>query len=74
MYEEPFLDTFILKTRDIAHLSSTKDFSQPNTWRHACAICVLHVKHHTSPVPPFLIMQNISTKDMAESDIVKLEV
>jgi len=30
--------------------------------------------HPPSPVPPFLLTQNLSPKDIAESDIMKLKV
>jgi len=30
--------------------------------------------HPPSPVPPFLLMQNLSPKDIAGSDIMKLKV
>jgi len=40
------------------------------------AVCTLWVWvcPPTSPVPPFLLMQNLSLKDIAGSDIMKLKV
>jgi len=38
------------------------------------AVCTLWVHPPTSPVPPFLLTQNLSPKDIAGSDIMKLKV
>ena len=42
--------------------------------RHSRAVCTLRVHPPTSPVPPFLLGQNLSPKDIAASDIMKLKV
>jgi len=38
------------------------------------AVCTLWVHPPTSPVPPFLLTQNLSPKGIAGSDIMKLKV
>jgi len=42
--------------------------------RHSHAVCTLQVHSSTSLVPPFLLMQNQSPKDIARYDIMKLKV
>jgi len=42
--------------------------------RHGQAVCILWVHPPTSPVPPLLLTQNLSPKDIAGSDIMKLKV
>jgi len=41
--------------------------------RRSHAVCTLQV-HPPPPVPPFLLMQNLSPKNIAGSDIMKLKV
>jgi len=38
------------------------------------AVCPLQVHPPTSPIPPFLLKQNLSPKDIAGSGIMKLKV
>ena len=42
--------------------------------RRGHAVCTLWVHLPTSPVPPFLLTQNLSPKDIARSDIMKLKI
>jgi len=42
--------------------------------RHGHAVFTLQVHPPTSPIPPFLLKQNLSPKDIARSDIMKLRV
>ena len=42
--------------------------------RRGHAVCTLRVHPPTSLVPPFLLTQNLSPKDIARSDIMKLKV
>ena len=42
--------------------------------RRSHSACTLRVDPPTSPVPPFLLTQNLSPKDIAGSDIMKLKV
>ena len=42
--------------------------------RRGHAVCTLRVHPPTSPVPPFLFTQNLSPKDIAGSDIMKMKV
>ena len=42
--------------------------------RRSHAVCTLWVHPPTYPIPPFLLKQNLSPKDIARSDIVKLKV
>jgi len=42
--------------------------------RHSHAVCTLWAHPPTPPVPPFLLTQNLSLKDIAKSDIMKLKV
>ena len=42
--------------------------------RQGHAVCTLRVYHPPLPVPPFLLTQNLSPKDIAGSDIMKLKV
>ena len=42
--------------------------------RRGHAVCTLRVTHPPPPVPPILLTQNLSLKDIARSDIMKLKV
>ena len=42
--------------------------------RHGHAVCTLWVHPPISPCPALLLMQNLSPKDIARSDIMKLKV
>jgi len=42
--------------------------------RRGHAVCTLRVHPPTSPCPALLLMQNLSPKDIAGSDIMKLKV
>ena len=42
--------------------------------RRSHAVCTLRVYPPTSPLSPFLLTQNLSPKDIARSDIMKLKV
>ena len=66
--EDYFLSTFMQKRREMAHPVLTKGFLQlspeaamlPGPSVEACP---------PPPVPPFLLAQNLSSKDIAGSDI-----
>jgi len=42
--------------------------------RRGHAVCTFGCTHPPPPVPPFLLTQNLSPKDIAGSDIMKLKV
>ena len=42
--------------------------------RHAHVVCTFWVHPPTSPVPPFLLMQNLTPSDIVQSDIMKLSL
>ena len=42
--------------------------------RHGHAVCTLRVTHPPPTVPPFLLTQNLSPKDIAGSDIMNLSL
>jgi len=49
----------------MAHPVPTKGFLQLSPRRGSHAVCTLQV-HPPPPVPPFLLAQNLSPKDIAE--------
>jgi len=53
---------------------SANQVASKDKCRCSHAVCTLQVHPPTPPVPPFLLTQNLSTKDIAGSDIVKLKV
>ena len=62
--EEWFLWLFALKRREMAPPGPTKAFySQPR--QPACAITWRVTPAHLSPIPPFLLAQNLSSKQIA---------
>ena len=66
--EGRFLSPFMQRRREVAHPVPTKDFLQLNPQATmlpgpSVVTCPL------SPIPPFLLAQNQSPKDIARSDI-----
>ena len=53
--------------------SSANQVASEDKPRRGHAVCTLRV-HPPPPVPPFLLTKNLSPKDIAESDIMKLKV
>jgi len=53
--EDCFLSPFVHMRREMAHPGMTKGF--------------LQLSPEAAPVPPFLLVQNLSPKDIARSDI-----
>ena len=68
-----FLSPFMLKTTEMALPVPTKTFQSQSPDAHmlfAPSGCT----HPPPPVPPFLLSQNLSPKDIAGCDIMKLKV
>ena len=63
-----FLSPFMQRRREMAHLGLTKGFLQLSP--EAATLPGPRVETHPPPpVPPFLLAQNLSPKDIAGSDI-----
>jgi len=58
----------------MAYLAQTKGFSWVSPCRHGHAAAPFWCTHPPPPIPLFLLMQNLSTKDIAGCDIMKLKV
>ena len=73
MWEDCFPGPFMLKSREMAYPAPTKGFLQarPDT---AMLFAHFEYTHSPSPAPPFLLTQNLSPKDIAGYDIMKLKV
>ena len=69
-WEDCFLGPFMLKTLEMA------TWLQPSMAkpRRGHAVCTLWVHPPPPHVPPFLLTQNLSPKDIARRDIMKLNV
>jgi len=61
------------KMTEIALLVPTKAFLEPNP-DTAMLFALFRCTHPPPPVLPFLLKQNLSPKDIAGSDIMKLKV
>ena len=62
--EDRFLSLFVLRRREMAHPGLTKGFLQLSP-----EAAMLPGPRPPPPVPPFLLVQNLSPKDIAGSDI-----
>ena len=66
--EDYFLSPFVQRRREMAHPVPTKGFLQPSP-EAAMLFAPFRCTHPHSPIPPFLLKQNLSPKDIARSDI-----
>ena len=67
MARRPFLSLFVHRRREVAHPVLTKGFLQLSP--EAAILPGPRVETRPPPVPPFLLAQNLSPKDIARSDI-----
>jgi len=68
--EDRFLSLFVHKKREMAHPVLTKGFLELSP--EAAMLPGPRVETHPPPpVPPFLLAQNLSLKDIARSDITR---
>ena len=66
--EDCFLSPFVQRRREMAHPAPTKSFSRPSP--EAAMLPMLSAETHPPPsVPPSLLVQSLSPKGIAGSDI-----
>jgi len=68
-----FLTPFMPKRKEMALPVPTKSLLKTST-DTAMLFAPFECTHPPPPVPPFLLMQSLSPKDIAGSDIMKLKV
>jgi len=66
--EDCFLSRFMQRRREMAHPVPTEAYLQPSP-EAAMLFAPFRCTHVPPPVPPFLLAQNLSLKDIATSDI-----
>ena len=65
---------FIYAKKDRNGSPSANQVTSKDEPRYSHAVCTLWVHPPTSPIQPFQLKQNLSPKDIARSDIMKLKV